>query len=51
MHTEKGVGKLYYMLPPGGFVMEKLNIIAKVKTDLNNYYITQLSYNLAVENR
>jgi hypothetical protein len=51
IHTENGVGTLSYMLPPGGFVMEKLNIIAKAKTDLNNYYITQLSYNLAIENR
>jgi hypothetical protein len=51
IRTENGTGSLYYMLPPGDFVMEKLNIIAKVKTDLNNFYITQCSYNLAAENR
>lgn len=49
--TDEGIGSIYYTLPPGAFVMEKLNIIAKVKTDLNNYYITQTSYNLAAENR
>jgi hypothetical protein len=51
IQTVKGIGYVYYTLPPGAFVMEKINIIAKVKTDLNNYYITQLSYNLAVENK
>jgi hypothetical protein len=49
--TSKGVGRLYYVLPPGGFVMEKLDLLAKVKTELNNYYITRLQYNLAAENR
>jgi hypothetical protein len=48
--TAKGVARLYYVLPPGAFAMEKLNIIAKIKTDLNNFYVTQVSYNLAVEN-
>jgi hypothetical protein len=51
IRTRDGVGELNYFLPPGAFVMEKLNIIAKVKTDLNNYYITRASYNLAVENK
>jgi hypothetical protein len=51
LHVQNGVGRIYYTLPPGGFVMEKLNIIAKAKTDLRNYYITQLKYNLAIENR
>ena len=49
--TTKGIGQLYYVLPPGAFLMEQLDIIAKCKTDLNNYYITQLTYNLAAENR
>jgi hypothetical protein len=51
IYMSKGVGKLFYVIPPGGFQMEKLNIIAKVKTDLNNYYITKTTYNLAIENR
>jgi hypothetical protein len=51
MYTSKGVARLFYFLPPGGFLMENINVIAKVKTDLGNYYFTQVSYNLAVENR
>lgn len=51
IHTVDGIGKIYYSLPPGAYVMESLNIIAEVKTDLGNDYITQRSYNLAAENR
>lgn len=51
MYTSNGVAKLYYFLPTGGFVMEKVDVVAKVKTDLGNYYFTKLSYNLAIENR
>jgi hypothetical protein len=51
IYMSNGVGKLIYVVPPGGFEMAKLNIIAKVKTDLNNYYITTTRYNLAIENR
>jgi hypothetical protein len=51
IHTRDGVGSLHYSLPPGVFVMEKLDILAKVKTDLNNFFITQVSFNLATENR
>lgn len=36
---------------PGQFIMENVNIIAKVKTALGNYYITEKSINVAVENR
>lgn len=49
--TYNGVGELSYFLPPGGFIMERVNIIAKIKTDLGNYYITQTSIPLAVEYR
>ncbi|HEY0651997.1 MAG TPA: hypothetical protein VGD65_02675 [Chryseosolibacter sp.] len=51
IYVSNGVGKLFYVIPPGGFEMAQLNIIAKVKTDLGNYYITQVKYNLAIENR
>ncbi len=51
IYMSNGVGKIIYVVPPGGFEMEKLNIIAKIKTDLNNYYITKTTYNLAIENR
>jgi MORN repeat variant len=51
MYVSNGVGKLFYVLPPGGYAMETLSVLAKVKTDLNNYYITKTTYNLAIENR
>jgi antitoxin component YwqK of YwqJK toxin-antitoxin module len=46
----KKQGEIKYYLPPGGFLMEEINIIAKVKTSLGNEYITQRSYNLAIDN-
>ncbi|MBX2954671.1 MAG: toxin-antitoxin system YwqK family antitoxin [Cyclobacteriaceae bacterium] len=46
-----GVGELTINLPPGGFMMEELNIIAKVKTIQGNYYVTQRKHNLAIQNR
>lgn len=49
--NERGVGEITYTLPSGAFLMEEINIIAKVKTKLGNYYITQRKYNVAAENR
>lgn len=46
-----GVGEIIITLPPGGFMMEEINIIAKIKTRQGNYYITQRKYNLAIQNR
>lgn len=46
-----GVGRLVYRLPRGGFLMEEINIMAKMKTVQANYYITQTTYHLAAENR
>ena len=51
IHTADGVAKIYYSLPPGGFVMETLRVVAKIKTDLGNYYLKEVSYNVAVQNR
>lgn len=45
----KRVGRLSYTLPPGGFIMDELNIIATVETVYGNTYITQRPYNLAIE--
>jgi hypothetical protein len=44
-------GRIDYMVAPGMIVMEGINIIAKVKSDLNNYYIIEKRYNVAVQNR
>lgn len=42
---------LEYNLRPGMFIMERINVIARVKTLQGNYYITQRAYNVAAENR
>jgi antitoxin component YwqK of YwqJK toxin-antitoxin module len=51
MSAEKGVGELVFNLPKGMFVMDEISIVAKVKTPLGNYYVTEKKYNLAIENR
>lgn len=47
--TENGVATRVYEVPPGYVKFEKINIIAKSKTSLGNTYITQRSYNLAIQ--
>lgn len=47
---EKGIATLNYYLGPGGFMMKELKIIAVVKTNQSNSYITTRVYNLAINN-
>ena len=47
---ENGVATLSYHLGPGGFLMRELKIVAVVKTNQSNSYITTRSYNLAINN-
>lgn len=47
----KNEAEIVFTLPPGSLVMEKLNIIVRYKTVHGNYYITEMPYNVAVENR
>jgi hypothetical protein len=42
--TEDGVAKLYFFLPRNGKEQKTVNIIAKAKTDLGNFYITQAQF-------
>lgn len=49
--TLDGVARIYFSVARGDMRMEEVNIIAKVKTNQSNYYITQKSFHLAVENR
>ncbi len=49
--AQGGVVELRYDLPPGTFVMEKLNIVATSFTKAGNPLMIQKSYNLAVENK
>jgi antitoxin component YwqK of YwqJK toxin-antitoxin module len=46
-----GTARIDYHVGLGMMVMEKINIIAKVKSDLKNYYIVQKQFNMAVQNR
>ncbi|HEY9048594.1 MAG TPA: toxin-antitoxin system YwqK family antitoxin [Ohtaekwangia sp.] len=46
-----GVAEINFPMPRGAFLMEEINIIAKVKTAQSNYFITQNKFHLAIENR
>lgn len=48
---QNGVLELKYRVLPGQYLVEKLELIAKVKTFQHNYYITTKTYNIAFENR
>jgi hypothetical protein len=50
INEKNKTGQLTYHLAPGRFVMEEVNIIAVVETILGNTYITQRSYNVAIDN-
>lgn len=51
VYTERdGSGRIDFLLPPGAVIMESVNTIAKYKTDLGNFHITQQKYNVGVEN-
>lgn len=39
-----------YRLPPGGFLMEELNLIAEVKTKLGNVYVVQRTVPISIQN-
>jgi hypothetical protein len=45
-----GKGKVPYSLPPRGFMMEELNFVAEVETNLGNTYITQKKFFVSIEN-
>lgn len=44
------VGEVTYHLPPGGFVMEELNIVAVYETLMGNTAIAQRRYHVAIDN-
>jgi hypothetical protein len=49
--TENGTGIMDFHISKGSFKMETINIIARIKTPLNNYRILQREYHLALENK
>lgn len=49
--TSKSDFQIDYFVPPGTFIMEKVNIVCKATTILGNPYIIEKSYNVAVENK
>ena len=48
---KKGEGEIRYFLGQGQYVMEELNIVAEIKTRYGNSYLTQRSYNVAIDNK
>lgn len=51
-NTDKnGTAKIEYPVMPGTFVMDKIHLIAKIKTPLGNYHISERDYNVAAESR
>jgi len=51
VNIDNGVLEMYYNVPPGHFLMEEINIVAKVTTKLRNIYIVTKKHNLSIENR
>jgi antitoxin component YwqK of YwqJK toxin-antitoxin module len=51
VRTEYGAGIMEFYVSKGTFKMETLNIVARVKTSLDNYLIIQREYHLALENK
>jgi antitoxin component YwqK of YwqJK toxin-antitoxin module len=49
--TENGRGVMSFHVSRGSFKMETINVIARIKTSLNNYQIIQREYHLALENK
>jgi len=51
-NTDKnGKAQIAYTIMPGTFVMDKIHFIAKGKTPLGNFFITEKDYNVAAESR
>ena len=48
--TENGVGRITFYIAPGSFKMEKINIVARMKSSLDHTRILQKEYHLSVEN-
>ena len=51
MSMENGIGVMDFYVSKGSFKMETINIVARIKTSLNNYHIIQREYHLALENK
>jgi len=47
--TEKGKGKIALEVPPGAFLMEKINFVGVHYTRTGNPFITTTKYNLVIE--
>jgi hypothetical protein len=48
---KKGMAELTYTLPVGTFLMEEIKMVAVVTTRLGSPFVTDITYNLALENR
>lgn len=50
LNSNDGVTDIEYFLPRGGYIMEKVIVRAEYKTTLNNTYVVEKEYNLAIDN-
>ncbi len=51
LDKKTGIGTVQYSLSPGGFMMEELNFIAEVETNLGNTYLAQKKFYVSIENK
>lgn len=49
MSTGEDRGRIGYTIGPGEFVMEKINVIARIETITGNVLVTQKSFNVAAD--
>jgi hypothetical protein len=47
---KNGKGNMLFKILPNTYIMERFNIIAKVKSNIGNYFIVTTSYNVAIKN-
>ncbi len=47
--SERGIATKVYEVPIGFVKLQKINVVAKITTDMGNPYITQQNYNLALQ--
>ncbi|MBW3544167.1 MAG: hypothetical protein KY428_00985 [Bacteroidetes bacterium] len=49
--TRNGVTELNYTVPPGGFMMETIQIVAETETSMKTPYLLTKKVNVAIENK
>lgn len=50
LKKQNGKGIFIYEVPPGMFIMEKVTFVGEYKTPMNNAYIVEKTFNVAIDN-